>query len=168
MSVQNVFNINPEVGFIGQCSRPGSPKTSEAGILFVPTAATRFPRPGDALLWDTTNDAWRVPVNAAQSLLVTALFTYRVDVVQAEDSTLTFRSGAQIEVATQGFYFVRAGGAIEPTSIVHWDRADYKYNASIRVSAIANIVPVPFVYHGGGAAADEDIIEVSLGFGRAI
>ena len=123
MAVQNAFNVNPEVGYLGQCSRPGSPKATEAGVLSVPSGATRIPRPGDALFWHATSDAWRIPTSAAQSLLVTALLTYRVDTVQGADSILQFVDGAEIEVATMGFYFVQAGNAIEPQSNVHWDRS---------------------------------------------
>ena len=168
MAVQNAFNVNPEVGYLGQCSRPGSPKATEAGVLSVPAAATRIPRPGDALFWHATSDAWRIPTSAAQSLLVTALLTYRVDTVQGADSILQFVDGAEIEVATMGFYFVQAGTAIEPQSNVHWDRSDYKYNTFARQTAVADLLPVPFTYHGRTAAADEDIIEISLGFGRII
>ena len=63
-SVQQSYSINPDVGFAGQIAEPNSPMRIEQGILHVPAAGTT-PRPGYAVYYDTGNNAWALPTNAA-------------------------------------------------------------------------------------------------------
>lgn len=167
--VQAAYSINPDVGFPGKLAEPNSPHRTEAGTLHVPSTATRNPRPGDALYYDTAQDQWAIPTSAAQSLLVVGFMTYRADVVQNESSVLEFKNGDEIEVATMGVFWATAGSAMEYGTICSWDRADFKYDADARVAAVAAIVPLPMVcLQRGGVAADGDLFKLGLGMGRVI
>ena len=167
--VQSAYAVNPDTGFPGSLAEPGSPHRVEAGTLHVPSGATRNPRPGDALYYDTTENKFAIPTDAAQSLLVCGILSYRADTVQNAQSILEFLDDAEIEVATMGVWWATAGSAMEYGTICSWDRSDFQYDADARVTAIAEIVPCPMVcLQRGGVSADGDIFKLGLGMGRVI
>lgn len=166
---QTSYEINPDIGFAGKLAEPNSPHRVEAGILHVPSGATRMPRPGDVLYYDTTENQWAIPTSAAQSLLVGGILSYRADTVANAASILEFADEAEIEVATMGFWWAVAGSAMEYDAICSWDRSDFKYDTDARVTAVASIVPYPMVCkQRGGVSADGDLFKLALGIGRVI
>ena len=167
--VQQSYNVNPDLGFAGSLAEPNSPHRVEAGILYVPSAATRNPRPGDALYYDTTQDQWAIPTSAAESLLVAGVLSYRADTVQNAASILEFLDEAEIEVATMGVWWAVAGSAMEYGTICSWDRADFRFDADARVTTVATIHPYPTVcLQRGGVSANGDLFKLGLGIGRVI
>ena len=168
MSLQRTYEINPERGFPGQIAEPNSPHRIEAGVLYVPGGATRAnPRPGDAVYYNTANDGWNVPSNAADQLQVGGILTYRADAVQSVSSILQFSDGDQIFVVTMGVVWVIAGGTCDRGDIMVMQTDDWKYNATSRVTTVAEIYEHPMEKMDRDSA-DNDIFKVAVGYGRAI
>ena len=167
--VQQSYDVNPDLGFAGALAEPNSPHRVEAGYLNVPTGATRLPRPGDALFYDTATNSWAIPTDAGESLLVAGILSYRADTVQNASSILEFSDNSEIEVATMGVWWAVGGSAMEYGSICSWDRGDFRFDADARVTGIAAIVPWPMVcMQRGGVAANGDLFKLGLGLGRVI
>ena len=168
MSVQQSYSINPAVGFPGEIAEPSSPHRVEYGVLHVASADTRAnPRPGDALYWDDTNNAWRVAHNAATQLTLQGILSYRIDDIAGSDSILQYRSGDNIEVITMGVVWVTAGGAVERGQQIQMQTNDWKYNSVTRASAIADMIIVPVVCFSA-SGTDNAIVKAAIGYGRVI
>ena len=167
-AVQQSYTINPGKGFPGAIAEPSAPHSLDSGTIYVPSSATRNPRPGDAIYYDATNDGWAIPTTAAQSLLVTAILSYRQDEVANASDIVEYENGDEIQFVVFGTVWGVAGTAIEPYGQVEWDRADFKWNANARETTLANLLPVPMYYAGRSAAADGDTIKIRVGYGRAI
>ena len=85
MAIQTVYQINPDVGFIGDIST--AQRAVRDGLGVPPRADLRDscnPRPGDAVYWNETNVQFAVPTSAAQQLLVTGILHYRKDDVAGD------------------------------------------------------------------------------------
>ena len=168
MVIQNSYSINPPVGFPGTIAEPNSPTRIEIGTLYVPSGATRAnPRPGDAVYYNTANDGWNVPSNAADQLQVGGILTYPADSVANSASILEFSDGDQVEVITMGVVWVIAGGACDRGDIMVMQTDDWKYNATARVTTVAGIYEHPMEKMDRDSA-DNDIFKVAVGYGRAI
>ena len=110
VSVQQNYRINPSDGFPGVIAEPNSPHRIEAGILNVPTGATRAnPRPGDSLRYNTTNNGWEVPSDADGQLVVGGILTYRQDGMATSTSVVQFDDGDEIFIVTMGVVWVIGG-----------------------------------------------------------
>ena len=194
-TVQTGYEINPEFGFAGDIARPGEPHAYDSGLLHVPASSTRNPRPGDALIYDATHNEWRVPATAAESLAALGIMTYRVDRIQnATSNMLDFADESEIEIGVHGTFWVVAGEAVEYGDRLVWDVADYKWNVAAAPAAVdvpdstantvtanavvaANLVAqinavvaalgrLPVVCVSRAPAADGDLIEARIGYGR--
>ena len=170
MAVQASYAINPDVGYLGMLAEPNSPHRIEAGTLQVPTGAARAnPRPGDSLYYDTTANAWAVPTDAAESLSAAGILTYRADDVANVNSFVEFSDGDEIEVATMGVYWLLAGGAIERSGLVEWDRATpFDWNALARQTAITALRQFPIFSANRQAVAAAGIFKAAIGYGRVL
>jgi hypothetical protein len=169
MVIQRSYSINPPVGFPGTIAEPNSPTRVEVGTLTVPTGATRAnPRPGDALYYLQSADAWQVPVNAADQLMISGILTYPADTVANAASIVQFSDGDPIEVITMGVVWVIAGGASERGDILVMQTDDWKYDETARVTTVANMYEVPTQNFNRSAAVDNAIIKAAIGYGRAI
>ena len=167
MTLQSSYTINPAVGFPGQIAEPNSPHRVEAGSMRVP-AAGDTPRPGYAVYYDTTNNAWALPSNAATSLRASGILTYRADVVANSSQQVTFADGDEIFVVTMGILWLVAGGATERHQQLHWDRSDFKWNTLTRVTAVADMYTNPVECVNRQAVADEGLFKAAIGYGRTI
>ena len=168
MTLQQSYNINPEVGFPGEIAEPNSPHRIEAGRLTVPSGATRTnPRPGDAVYYSTAQDAWQVPSNASDQLQVGGILTYRADAVASATNFTQFDDGDQIFVVTMGVVWVIAGGSCDRGDIMVMQTDDWKYNATTRVTAVTAIYETP-IQKFDGDSADNDIFKAAIGYGRAL
>ena len=179
-SVQTSYQINPELGFPGDLARPNEPHSLDSGTLHVPTGATRKPRPGDALYYDTGQNKFAIPTSAAQVQNVVGLLHYRKDRVQNVNSTLEFENNAEIEVAIFGTFWVVAGSAIAYDARIDWDHQDFKWDpapelslpngygaATVKAAIEAALGRVPIVCATrGGASTDGQIIEARIGYGH--
>ena len=167
-NVQTVYQINPDVGFIGDISRPNEPFAMDSGYLHVPTSATRNPRPGDAVYWNETNVQFAVPTSAAQQLLVTGILHYRKDDVAGDADQVEFEDGDFVEVCIMGTLWVRAGNAVHYQRVIEWQTGDYKWNQQAPPTAVAGLYRNPIVSASRFVAADTDIIEARIGYGRVL
>ena len=168
MTIQGNYSINPEVGFAGFIAEPNAPTYIKQGRLHIATGDGRQnPRPGDAVRWDSTNNAWRVPHNAATELLVSGVLTYRQDDVARADSRLLFADGDQVFVMLMGVIWVVAGGGVEQDDQIAYQNGDSKYNSVTRVTAIASLYQKPFVCYSA-SGVDNAIVKAAIGFGRVI
>lgn len=193
--VQGTYEVNPDVGFPGAIARPYEPHALDSGLIHVPTGATRRPRPGDAVVYDQTEDAYKLPTSDAESLEVAGILSYRADTVQDASQVTEFADGDEVEVAVLGTWWVRAGSAVEYGDRLAWDRADFKWDpqADPAASAIADLTGtvnlalvnqlkdavivsvnaalaslsrIPIVCVSRFAGADTDIVMARIGFGR--
>ena len=168
MAVQSSYSIYPERGFPGSLARPSEPHALDGGGAYVPAAATRKPRPGDAVYYDTTNNGFAIPTTAAQLLLVSGILSYRADTVQTTASIVEFSNGDEVEVAIFGTFWVVAGSAMEYGQIIGWDLTDFAWDPDARVTTVATIVPNPIVCVSRTAVAAAGIAEARIGYGRVI
>ena len=168
MAVQTSYEINPDRGFPGSLARPTEPHALDSGVMVVPAAATRNPRPGDAVYWDATNNGFAIPTTNAHLLLVCGILSYRKDQVANVDSIVEYVNGEEVEVGVLGTFWVTAGGAVEYYSQLEWQHGDYKWDAKSRVTTIATIVSVPIVCVSRFAGADTEIVQARIGYGRVI
>ena len=168
MTVQTTYDINPGPGFAGGLAEPSAPHFIDSGVLHVPAGVTRFPTAGDAVYWDTTENAFAVPTSAAQSILATGILTYRQDTVQTQAGATEFVDGAEIEVGIFGSFWVIAGGAVEWGNQLQWDRTDYKWDALARVTAVTAMHIRPVEMASRQAGVDTSIVKARLGYGRVI
>ena len=166
-TVQQSYSINPDIGYPGQIAEPNSPTRVEAGTLFVPSAGDP-PRPGYAVYFDTANDGWRLPNNAATTLRASGILTYRADVVASATSFVEFSDGEEVFVVTMGVVWLTAGGATERHQQIEWDRTDFKWNTVTRVSAIANMLTNPVESYNRQSVVDDGIFKAAIGYGRVI
>ena len=166
-TVQQSYSINPTIGLPGQIAEPNSPLRIEAGILNVPTNGDT-PRPGYAVYYDTGNDSWQIPNNAATSLRASGILTYRADAVANATNMVEFEDGQEIFVVTLGVVWLVAGGNTERHNQVHWDRSDFKWNTLARVTAVADMYTNPVEALNRQAVADNGIFKASVGYGRVI
>lgn len=170
-SIQQTYEIYPGRGFPGDVARPNEPMRIDSGTLHVPAGATRMPRPGDAVYYDTAENKWAIPTDAAQSLLVAGILHYRKDEVANTSDIVEFRDDAEIEVARFGTFWVVSGGAIEYDQLIQWDRSDFQWDGIpvaaaptdvAGVLAILHRVPIVCASRAGASAAGE-IIEAHIG-----
>ena len=168
MTVQTTYDINPGPGFAGSLAEPSAPHFIDSGVLHVPAGVTRFPTAGDALYWDTTENAFAVPTSAAQSIIATGILTYRRDTIQTQAGATEFVDGAEIEIALMGCFWVIAGTAVEWGDTLSWDRTDYKWNNLARVTAVAAMHTRPVEMASRMAGVDNSIVKARIGYGRAL
>jgi hypothetical protein len=169
MSLQRTYDINPERGFPGQLAEPNSAHRIVEGTLTVPTGATRAnPRPGDAVYYLASANAWQVPVNAGDQLAVGGILTYRADAVQNVSSILQFSDGDQIFIVTMGVVWLIAGGASNNGDIMVMQIDDWKYDSTARVTAIADMYEKPIEQYANMDTVDNQIFKGAIGYGRAI
>lgn len=166
--VQKSYDINPDVGYAGDIARPSEPHSLDSGLISVPSAATRNPRPGDAVYYDTTANAFAIPTTAAHSLLVCGILSYRADTVANAASILEYGDGDEVEIGVFGTFWVPAGSAVEYGQMISWDRTDFQWDADARVTAIASILPNPIVCVSRKAGAADDMVQARIGYGRVI
>lgn len=135
MVIQKKYEINPDVGYVGDLARPDEPHALESGLLYVPSDATRTPRPGDALYYNETQNRFAIPTSAAEQALVVGLLHYRRDTVVESGSQPEFANGAEIEVAVFGTFWVKAGAAMEYGQRIQWQTDDYLWDPMAAVAA---------------------------------
>ena len=169
MTIQGNYSINPEVGFVGMISDPNAPTYIQEGQLHLATGDNRSAgaRPGDAVGWDSTNDAWRVAHTAATRILVSGILTYRQDDVASSNDQTRFHDGDQIFVVRMGIVWVTAGGAVEQDDQIEFQIDDFKYDLQARVTAIANMAAHPIVCYSR-SGVNNAIVKAAIGYGRVI
>ena len=154
-SVQQSYSINPEVGFAGQIAEPNSPMRIEQGVLHVPAAGTT-PRPGYAVYYDTGNNAWALPTNAATSLRASGILTYRADGV-ANNSDISWSLKTNSRFSSSPWAFAGWLLAVPLNAISRCIGTGATSNGILlaRVTAVADMYTNPVEAMNSQAAADE-------------
>ena len=165
MPVQTSYAVNPDRGFAGKLARPTEPHSLDSGQVHVPAAATRKPTPGDAIVYDATENQFKLPTSAAESLTVCGILTYRADTVQGATG-LVFNDNDEIEVGVFGTFWVVAGSALEYGDLIAWDRTDYKWDKLATPAAFANLVDCPIVCVSRLPVAADGLAQARIGLGR--
>ena len=163
MVIQRTYEINPEVGFVGDLARPSEPHALESGILHVPTSATRTPRPGDALYYDETENKFAIPTTAAQVRATIGILHYRRDAVVDEGDVVEFMDDTEIEVAVFGTFWVKAGSAMEYGQRIDWATDDYLWDPVTVPSAITALAAAPTMANVNTALTEIGAAIASLG-----
>lgn len=107
----------------GQLARPVD-YLVEHGFAQVGTGE-RKPRPGDAVIWDSTNNRWKCPDTTDAELVQTAgivLFERNKVARGTETQVVEIEDGMPISVITRGFVWVRVAttAAIPYRSAMKW------------------------------------------------
>ena len=160
----------------GMIAAPKAPFHIIKGLAQVPSAG-RKPRPGDSVYYDTTNSGWAFPTSAALRVTVRGIVVYdsatvpdtlaAVPTGANSDKFIEYDDGQLMKVCLMGIVAVTAGAVINPFAIVN-QLADFKFDPFTRPTAIASLHEAPIEYVGDDAAADDQIIPVAIGYGRAI
>lgn len=164
---QTEYSINPEVGYVGDISRPNEAFTIDTGRLYIATGAAVESVPGAAVFWNIAQNAYEVADSSADLLRVTGILHYRKDDVQDASDDVVFIDGQFVEVCVLGSIWVTAGAGVEYDQIISF-QTDGKWDGVARVSGIADIVSKPVVSVSRFTAADNSMIEARIGYGRVI
>ena len=163
MAVQTSFEVRPPVGFVGDLARPGEPHAFDYGYLHVP-ASGRKARPGDAVIWDETQNQYKVPVTAAEELLVVGIVSYEASAIPNSSGVIEYDDNEAIKVCVLGTVFVTAGGNTEYHHLLRFQEDDFKWDAG-------NPTSYAETYHRAVecvtmSGTDGDVIEARIGYGR--
>ena len=173
MAIQRVFRRHQQPGWVGGLARPDAPYAYDTGQLHVPTSG-RKARPGDGVIWDTTQNQYKVPTTDAEEFLVVGIVAYDAGTVQStlttapttenSDQYIEYDDDAIIKVAVLGTFYVIAGGAVEYGDILRHQMNDYKWDVDIPTSYAELFKRAVECVSKSGA--DGDIIEARIGYGR--
>ena len=189
--VQVQYDINPQIGYPGGLAEPERPYAFTNGIINVPSAATRKPRPGDGVFYDQSENRWAVPTSDAEARLVRGILSYRLDTVQSvlsatpaganSNSYIEYDDNDPVRIGIFGTFFIVAGEALEYDDRLIWDRTDGKWNvvASPVVAgadlnavigsvntALQSLGRVPIECVSPAEVADNGIALARIGYGR--
>ena len=184
--IQSQFGVYQQPGWPGALSRPNEPHAFHHGVVRVPAAATRTPRPGDPVYWDATNNRFAIPTTAAERQQVVGILSFDSGTVQAtqtlpsdanSDQFVEFKDGSRVKVCVMGTLYVVAGAALEYDDLVEWHLTDFDWTLRTAVAAagntqaqinaaLADLRQKPMVCVSREAVADEGLAEVQLGYGR--
>lgn len=141
--VQQRFRAHQQEGWPGQLARPNEPHFYHTGTLHVP-ANGRNPRPGDALVYDASEDSFKLPSSAAEDAQVCGILAYDQGTVQKSlasapagvnsEAYVEYADEAVVKVGVMGTFFVMAGAAMEYGQLVEWQRDDYLWEPHTRAT----------------------------------
>ncbi|MCY3553731.1 MAG: hypothetical protein OXH56_00270 [Gemmatimonadetes bacterium] len=136
-NIQQRYRAHQQEGWPGQLARPNEPHYYHTGILHIP-ANGRKPRPGDALVYDSSQDSFKLPTSDAESAKVCGILAYDQGTVQKSlasaptgvnsEAFVEYENDAVVKVGVMGTFFVMAGAAMEYDQLVEWQRDDYLWN----------------------------------------
>ena len=184
--IQTQYNVYQQAGWPGALSRPNEPHAFHHGVLRVPSAATRTPRPGDPVYWDSTNNRFALPTTEALRRQAVGILSFDSGTVQAaqtlptdanSDAFVEFKDGSRVKVCVMGTLYVVAGSALEYDDLVEWNLTDFDWTLRAAVVAAGNTTAQinaafeelrqkPMVCVSREAVADEGLAEVQIGYGR--
>ena len=122
-AVQTSYSIYPGRGPRGGVARPSEPHSLDYGLLHVASTETRAPRPGDAVIWNATQNRFQVPTTAAEARRSVGIISFRVDTVANDDGEVRYKDGDAIQVGVFGTFWAQVGAAVEYGDQVIFDAA---------------------------------------------
>ena len=176
--VQIEFRLHQQAGWPGSLSRPNQPSAYDVGQLNVPAAATRNPRPGDAVYWNSTDNQYQLVTTSGNQLNTLGIIIYDAGTVQStlavalananSEAFIEYLDGDTIKVGVMGTFYVQAGSAMEYGDLVDFDASDGKWDVRARSTTVAGIQLQPIVCVSRTPVVADAITEVRIGYGRAI
>ena len=127
MAIQTSYTRTPDIGFPGMLARGFPPPVIVNGYAQV-DANERKPRPGDAVIWDTTNHAFKVPGSGEGNLIV-GIVTYSQSdtptaVPSTDDVAVQYSDGDTMQVVIQGMVYLAVTTSTTPVNFrerLSWD-----------------------------------------------
>ena len=191
-TVQIQYNRYQQDGYLGQLSRPNEPHAVRLGKLHVPAgAAVRKPRPGDPVLYDATENQFKIPTDAAEAKKIVGIIGYDVQEISSQlssiptgansDTYLEYEDNDLIRIVELGSAFVLSGEALEYGDRLLWDHVTFKWDkqAAITVAganvaalvismnaALANLQSKPAICIARAPVVADTLTEINLGYGR--
>ena len=178
-TVQSSYEIYPELGFPGDNARPDEPTSQDSGKIYVPDSG-RNPRPGDAVMYDRTRQRFALPTSAGEAARTVGILTYRKDQVANADTITEFSNDDEVQIAVHGTFWVTAGGTVRYGDLLRWQTDDYKWDlhavpsvsgaqSAATINALLTAIGAyPIVCVSRFEAADGDVIQARIGYGRVI
>ena len=165
--VQSSFNRRQPRGFPGQISRMKAPKVVEIGKLNIPSSTTYKLRPGDAVVWNSTNDAYQPVGSDAARLNIVGIVNW---VGGSIGTPIEYSDDDIIEVVEMGYVYVDAGAALERPALVGWEQesSDTQFRRWVTQATPTDFTTTPIVPVEvmSPSSAAGDLIEVRIGYGR--
>ena len=114
---------------------PGPANITWLGVAHVPQGGNPL-RPGDGVLYDTGEDAWRLPTSTAERTRVTGIVHHRVAQLARtvssprsnSDTAAAYIDGEEFDVILRGVVGVRVSAAVEPGQFLSFDPTDNKWD----------------------------------------
>ncbi len=146
-NIQQRYRAHQQEGWPGALARPNEPHIYHTGTLHVPSAG-RKPRPGDAIVYDAAEDAFKLPTTDAEDAKVCGILSYDQGVVQKSldavpsgvnsEAYVEYADEDIVKVGVMGTFFVIAGVALEYGQLVEWQRDDYQWDVLADLTAAGN------------------------------
>lgn len=118
MVIQDRYTAHQRRGFHGDVARPVPPCIYDTGRVSVAV------RPGYGVLYDPTQDRWRLPTTDAERLEVTGIVGFDSSVVGNSDGQIEYAAGAVVKIGVMGHFYAEAGEALEYGDPVVFDQDD--------------------------------------------
>lgn len=131
---QTYYNKKQQVGLVGTVSRANAPYEFDD-----PGKAAVDLRPGEAVLYDTATNTWKLPTSAVEEKRVTHVVGFDMASVQStlssvpagnnSDQEVVFTAGSMVRLLRYGYMWALAGGAFEKGAAIYFDRTTKKWLA---------------------------------------
>ena len=150
MAIQGRYDRHQPPGFHGMIARANEACAIDTGQAQVPSAgANRGIRPGDVVYYDSGNNGFALPTNAAQLLLPAGIVLHDQGVVASNltsvpsgansDTFIQYDDGDFIKVASMGVVWAIVGSNVEYDDLVNWNLADGNLQLIGDPTAFANV-----------------------------
>ena len=180
---QNSYEDKPGRGYAGQIAKPNAPYDASAGWAQV-GSGERKPRPGDAVIWDATNNRFKCPANTDDGRRDTVgivVFSTTAIARGADTQVVEYNHGNAMTVLRYGYIYVRVNST---TAIEYGTRMKWNQGASItdesdwepwigtdatpsgtvaQTQDYLSILPITLAEPNGVAANTDSIVAVKIG-----
>lgn len=129
--IQTYYNKKQQAGMVGTVSRPASVyEFDDRGKAAVALS------PGEAVMYDTATNTWKLPTSASEEKLVTHVVGYDIASLGTtisqpsganSDQDIVFDAGTMVRLMRYGYMWALAGGAFEKGAPVYFDRTAKKW-----------------------------------------
>ena len=128
MVIQDSYSRHQRAGFYGDVARPVPPCIFDVGQVAVAV------KPGAGVLYDATDDKWRLPTTMEERLDVSGIVGFDSAVKGNSDGVIEFVADSTIKVGVMGHFYAKAGEALTYGDLVVYDEVDgdwIKYTRTI-------------------------------------
>ena len=128
MTVQKTYRRHQRAGFYGDVARPMPPCVFDLGQV------SEAVKPGDGVLYDASDDKWRLPTTDAERLEVAGIVSFDSAVTPNSEGAIEFAANSVVKVGVVGHFFAKAGEALAYGDLVVYDEGDgdwIKYSRTV-------------------------------------